>query len=58
MAGVITALTDTTTGLTASSILSVVTDLVPFIVMMVPVALGVYFLRKLVKGASRAKVRF
>lgn len=47
-----------TTGLTAEKFFSVVADLVPFIVLMVPIALGVYFLRKLVKGAGKAKVRF
>lgn len=52
---VITALT---TGITADSIFAVVADIVPFIVTMVPIALGVYFLRKLVKGAGKAKVRF
>lgn len=51
---VITALTE---GLTADTFFSVVADLVPFIVVLVPVALGVYFLRKLVKGAGKAKVR-
>ena len=58
MSGVVTALTDTTTGLSAASILSVVTDLTPLIVMLVPVSLGIYFLRRLVKGASRARVKF
>lgn len=58
MSSVITALTNSTSGLTSASILSVVTDLVPYIVMIVPVALGVYFLRKLVKGTAKAKVRF
>lgn len=55
---VITALTNSTTGLTANTMFGVVADLVPFIVMIVPVALGVYFLRKLVKGSGKAKVRF
>lgn len=54
MSAVITALT---TSLTADKFFTVVADLVPFIVTMVPVALGVYFLRKLVKGAGKAKVR-
>ena len=57
MAAVISALTNSTTGLTASTMFGVVADLVPFIVMIVPVALGVYFLRKLIKGAGKAKVR-
>lgn len=58
MSSVVSALTNTSTGLTASTMFGVVADLVPFIVMIVPVALGVYFLRKLVKGAGKAKVKF
>ena len=58
MSAVISALTNSTTGITSSTIFGVVADLVPFIVMIVPVALGTYFLRKLVKGAGKAKVRF
>lgn len=58
MSSVISALTNSTTGLTANTMFGVVADLVPFIVMIVPVALGVYFLRKLVKGAGKARVRF
>ena len=57
MSSVVTALTNSSTGLTADTMFGVVADLVPFIVMIVPVALGVYFLRKLVKGAGKAKVR-
>lgn len=58
MSTVVSALTNSTTGLTAATMFGTVADLVPFIVMIVPVALGVYFLRKLVKGAGKAKVRF
>lgn len=58
MTEVISALTHSTTGLSASTMFGVVADLVPFIVMIVPVALGVYFLRKLVRGAGHAKVSF
>lgn len=57
MGAVISALTNSTTGLTASTMFGVVADLVPFIVMIVPVSLGVYFLRKLIKGSGKAKVR-
>ena len=57
MDAVISALTNSTTGLTSANFFGVVADLVPFIVMIVAVALGVYFLRKLVKGAGKAKVR-
>lgn len=55
MEAVITALSS---GLTADTFFTVVADLVPFIVVLVPVALGLYFLRKLVKGAGKGKVRF
>lgn len=55
MEAVISALT---TGLTPAVFFAVVADIVPFIVTIVPIALGVYFLRKLVKGAGKAKVRF
>lgn len=55
MSDVITALLS---GINASSIFSVVAQLVPFIVMIVPVALGLYFLRKLVKGSGKGKVKF
>ena len=58
MSSVISALTNSSTGLSASTMFGVVADLVPFIVMIVPVALGVYFLRKLVKGTGKAKVKF
>lgn len=54
MEAVISALT---TQLTVDKFFDVVADLVPFIALLVPVALGVYFLRKLVKGAGKAKVR-
>ena len=58
MSGVISALTNSTTGLTSSTFYSEITNLVPFIVLMVPISLGLYFLRRLVKGAGRAKVKF
>lgn len=58
MSSVISALTNSSSGLTANTMFGVVADLVPYIVMIVPVALGVYFLRKLVKGTGKAKVKF
>lgn len=58
MNSVITALTASETGLSATTFYSVIADLVPFLVIMVPVALGIYFLRKLVKGTTKAKVKF
>lgn len=58
MSDVISSLTNSTTGINAGTMFGVVNDLVPFIVVLVPVALGVYFLRKLVKGAGKAKINF
>lgn len=56
MGGFISALTGTN-GITANSLWNVLTELVPYLVIIVPVALGFYFVRKLIKGTSRAKVR-
>ena len=60
--GSVGSMTDVVTAILAdlnsTSIFSVVGELVPFIVMIVPVALGLYFLRKLINGAGKAKVRF
>lgn len=55
MEAVITALT---TALTAETFFGVVAKVIPFLGVMVPVALGIYFLRKLIKGAGKGKVRF
>ncbi len=55
MEAVVTALK---TGITAETIFSVVADVIPFVVTMVPIALGLYLLRKAVKGAGKGKVRF
>lgn len=54
MAGVVTQLT---TGITSSTIFAVVGDVMPFVITMIPIALGLYFLRKVVKGAGKGKVR-
>jgi len=55
MADIITALT---TALTPAVFFAIIEDLVPFIVVLVPIALGLYFLRKLVKGSAKGKVKF
>lgn len=57
MSGFVSALTNSTTGITASTFYGVLTDLVPFLVVIIPVALGIYFVRKLIKGSAKAKVR-
>lgn len=57
MSNVITALTSAETGLTEAKLFAVVGELVPYLVMIVPVALGLYFFRKLIKGTGKGKVR-
>lgn len=54
---VITAIGSSTTGITPASFYGVVTDMVPFLVIIVPVAFGLVMLKKLIKGASKGKVR-
>lgn len=56
MSGFITALTGES-GITAATFWGVMTDLVPYLVVILPVALGFYFVRKLIKGSAKAKVR-
>lgn len=55
MSGIVTQLT---TGITPATIFAVVSDVIPFVITMVPIALGLYLLRRLVKGSSKAKVKF
>lgn len=50
--------TQLTTGITPATIFAVVSDVMPFVIKMVPIALGLYMLRKVVKGAGKAKVKF
>lgn len=50
--------TQLTTGITPSTIFAVVGDVIPFVITMVPIALGLYLLRRLVKGSAKAKVKF
>lgn len=54
MKAIVTALT---TSLTADTFFSVIVDIVPFLAVIIPVALGFHVLRKLIKGAGKAKVR-
>lgn len=44
-------------GLTAAKMYAVLVDLVPFVVFIVPIALGTYFFRRLIKGAGKGKIR-
>lgn len=55
MSEIVTALN---TGLTSSTIFGTVSDLMPWVITLVIASLGLYFLRKLIKGAGKGKVRF
>lgn len=55
MSGVVSQLT---TGITSTTIFAVVADVMPFVITMIPIALGLYLLRKVVKGAGHAKIKF
>lgn len=50
-------ITQLTTGITTSTIFQVVGQVMPFVITMIIVSLGMYVLRKVVKGAGKAKVR-
>lgn len=56
--GMTALVTQLTTGITSTTIFSVVGEVMPFVITMIPIALGLYILRKVVKGASKAKVKF
>lgn len=46
------------TGITSDTLFGTVAELMPWVITLTIAALGLYFLRKLVKGASKGKVRF
>ena len=46
------------TGITSDTLFSTVSELMPWIITLIIESLGLYFLRKLVKGAAKGKVRF
>lgn len=56
MSGFISALTGTN-GINASTFWGVLTDMVPYFAVIIPVALGFYFVRRSIKGAGKGKVR-
>lgn len=47
-----------TAGLTPTVFYAQITSLVPLLIVLVPIALGLYFLRKVVKGSAKGKVKF
>lgn len=57
MNAVVTALLDATNGLTAAKFYAVIVDVVPVLVFLIPIALGLYFFRRITKGMGRGKVK-
>lgn len=55
MSGIVTQLT---TGITPATIFTVVSDVMPFVITMIPIALGLYILRRVIKKSSHARVGF
>ena len=55
MSEIITALN---TGITSETLFGTVADLMPWVITLTIASLGLYFLRKLVKGAAHGKVKF
>lgn len=55
MEAVISALT---TGVTSSVMFGTLAEIMPFVITLIPFALGLHFLRKLVSGAGKGKVKF
>ena len=46
------------TGISSSTLFGTVESLMPWVITLVIACLGLYFLRKLIKGASKGKVKF
>lgn len=55
MTEIVTALN---TGITSETLFGTVADLMPWVITLTIASLGLYFLRRLIKGASKGKVRF
>lgn len=55
MSAIISALN---TGISSSTLFGTVAELMPWVITLIIASLGLYFLRKLIKGAAKGKVRF
>lgn len=55
MSGFISALTDSTTGITASTYWQSLTDMVPYLLITIPVAIGYYLIRRAIKKSTKLK---
>lgn len=50
--------TQLNTGITSATLFSTVGQLMPWVITLTIASLALYFLRRLIKGASKGKVRF
>ncbi len=50
--------TQLNSGITSATLFSTVGQLMPWVITLTIASLGLYFLRKLIKGAAKGKVRF
>lgn len=57
MSDFITAITNSTTGITSATLWGDVTAAVPLLVIIIGFAFGYYVVKKVVKGAAKGKVR-
>lgn len=55
MSGIISQLN---TGISSQTLFATVGELMPWVITLIIASLGLYFLRKLIKGAAKGKVRF
>lgn len=55
MESIVTALN---TGISSDTLFGTVGQLMPWVITLIIASLGLYFLRKLIKGAAKGKVRF
>lgn len=57
MGNFITALTNNESGLSSQTFWGELTPMVPLLVILVPLAFGIYVIRRSIKGASKGKAR-
>ena len=50
--------TQLNTGISSSTLFATGVQLMPWVITLIIASLGLYFLRKLIKGAAKGKVRF
>ena len=57
MSAFITALTNSTSGISSTTLWTEVSNIVPLLVILLPFAFGYYVVKKSVKGAAKGKIK-